>query len=140
MKEKPATPQYFHRQNSTNDGLKSYCKVCVKYDRETYPPKLPTRDEIRGAILSEDRQQAKERLTREVQTFKARILQAAKDADYASIGIWIDGLLINIPIRVCHTCEEQFPETTDYFYADNRSGKYRGKCKECSKKTLQKCR
>jgi hypothetical protein len=139
-KEKPAVPQYFHRQSTASDGLKNQCKACIKFDRETYPPKLPTRDEIRDAIISEDRQQAKEKRLREVQTLKNRVFDAARKANYPGEGIWIDGLLINIPIRVCAGCEKQFPETADYFYADNRSGKYRGKCKECSKKALQKCR
>jgi hypothetical protein len=72
-----------------------------------------------------------------VKTFKAKLLQGAKDADYASKGIMIDGLLSDVAIKVCIRCEEQYPETADYFHADSRSGKYRGVCKICAKKHLQ---
>jgi hypothetical protein len=132
---KLATPQHYHRQTASSDGLKNICKVCVKYDRINHPPKPLTGQRLRQQIELEDNQRASENRARlqasEIQVFKDRILQAAIDADYASIGIWLGGLLINIPIKVCVKCEQQFPETTDYFYMDNRSNKYRGKCKLC---------
>jgi hypothetical protein len=132
--EKPATSQYFHRNKGQSDGLKSICKVCVKYDRETYPAADPTKAEIMEKLEIEARQMAQERRSREVIVLKAQLLQAARDAEYASKGIWIGGLLIDIPIKVCYVCEEQYPETDDYFYIDPRSGKYRSTCKDCLKK------
>jgi hypothetical protein len=96
-----------------------------------------TRLQLCEQVQAENKQQKDEKRAREVQVFKARLLQAAKDADYASKGIMLGGLLIDIPIQVCVKCCEQYPQTTDYFWSDNRSGKYRGTCKECVKKRLQ---
>jgi hypothetical protein len=133
-KGKLATPENFHRNCGQSDGLKNICKVCVKHDRENYPTVYPTKAEIMGKLEIEARQMAQERRSREVIALKAQLLQAARDADYASKGIWIGGLLIEIPIKVCYKCEEQYPETDDYFYIDPRSGKYRSTCKDCLKK------
>ena len=138
--EKPPTTQYFHRQAASNDGLKCRCKVCVKYDRENYPPNRLSGDALARQIRGEDEQREREKVCREglrlIKQYNQVILQAAKDAEYASKGIIIGGKLLSIPIKVCSGCEEQYPGTTDYFWADNRrKDGLNCRCKNCLKGT-----
>lgn len=127
---KPATRQYFHYDNSTRDGYKCWCIACVaSYMKNDYIPSNE-KPRLTADEIAEIENQRKPR------ELRLQIKQAAKNAPYASYGIIIDSVKLDIPIKVCSKCAIQYPATTDYFHCrkQNKDG-LTGCCKVCIAKT-----
>ena len=127
----------FHIRADSKDGLRATCKACLKLGQQTRDTSFTGIS--RGAYEKEhadaNKQAEMTKRNYEIQLLKRRVFIAAREAEYASKGIWLGGLLIDIPIKVCTGCESQSPATTDYFWADNRrKDGLNCRCKNCLKK------
>ncbi len=126
---KPATAEYFYRMGIAKGGFRPRCKICTKQLRisdkqaQLHHPKPTVLPEIREQLDTLHAEQA----------LKNQMRIAAKEADYASIGIVIDGVKSDIRIKVCNACAEQYPATTDYFHRDKENKKWGlvARCKVC---------
>ena len=125
---KPAEREFFHYDNSTQDGFKDRCIKCVAhYMKYDYVPSNQKSRLTTAEIAEID--------TRiDTLTLPGRLAKAAKKARYASDGIVLDGVKLNIKIKVCSECQVQKPATS-YFFRKNTQYKdgFYSKCKLCSK-------
>ena len=125
---KPATRQFFHHDNAIRDGFKYRCIVCTADYMKDY---IPTNE--RPRLTAEQLAEITARYG--ARELKSRIEKAAKDAVYAGKGIVLDGVELDIKIKMCDKCKIQKPATTDYFHQKNQNKDgFTGKCKLCSEK------
>lgn len=121
---KPATRQFFHYDNSTQDGYKCWCITCVaSYMKYDYIPSNKKPRLTAGEIIEIDAKTA-------AKILPYRLAKAALKAKYASMGFVVDG--IEYKIKVCAKCEIQKPATTDFFHRrkQNKDG-WVAWCKVC---------
>lgn len=103
---KPADRQHFHYDNSTSDGYRHWCIVCVANYMKNYTP-----SNEKPRLTADEITEIEARTA--TYTFLARLTATATRAKYASMGFEVDG--IKYEIKVCAKCETQKPATTDFF-------------------------